>query len=574
MLRFAHLAALSALAAAFPVSPAPAEAPKRLAATYLGTPAADRIEDVTIAEDGTIYVAGWLGTQRTDWPEGTRATVLGKPDGDSRYGCGFVAKVSPDGRKLLAMTTFAKGIAKCTSVAIGAKGVYVGGYATESLEGVIGDFESVLAKADPRPTKLDLHTPSEHWTMNRYPKSIDQRGTPFVVRLDADLSALSAGTFLEGWEGVWHVPRPLGENFWQPVDVAVLSDGDVAVSHDGGYNRIPADGSKPGLADFYDVPDHLSRLSGDLSKRRWHEEVYTPPVDPAKARKYFASRSVHWRPTKLNWTDDHLSNPRIMRLRADAENNIYIAGWTPGRTSAEPWWTPFLWKLSGSGEVVLKAYSPSPLSGGGDRLGGVVADTAMRTVAPDGQGGILFSGISDGGNSVLNYDPRDYGKGQVGKTLRGSVWGFQGRMLFWGTVGRLDGKTGELRSGERVAGFVNRGRRGKPQHTAAWVTDVAPLGEGGVLAVGRHTKGFDVTDDAWDSSARGAFVRVYDKDFKRRFSTSVPDGVLLSCQVKGTRAVIVGEARSAHTPTVEAFQPEFAGGADGYLLVVEVTEGD
>lgn len=574
MFRFARLGTLSALVAAFAGNPSWADAPKRWTATYLGTASADRIEDVAIAGDGTIYVAGWLGTQRTDWPDGTRATVLGRADRDSKYGCGFVAKLSPDGRKLLAVATFARGIAKCTSVAVNAKGVCVGGYATEGLEELIAGFGPIIAKADPRPTKIDLHTPSEHWTMNRYPKGIDQRGTPFVVRLDPDLSALSAGTFLEGWEGVWHVPRPLGENFWQPVDVAVLSDGDVAISHDGGYNRIPADGSKPGLADFYDVPDHLSRLSGDLSKRRWHKEVFTPPVDPAKARKYFAGRSVHWRPAKLNWTEDHLSNPRIMRLRADAEDNIYIAGWTPGRTSAEPWWTPFLWKLGADGEVVLKAYSPSPLSGGGDRLGGVVADTAMRTVAPDGKGGILFSGISDGGNSVLNYDPRDYLKGHVGKELRGSVWGFRGRMLYWGTVGRLDGKTGELRAGERIAGFVNRGRRGKPEHTAAWVIDVAPLSDGGVLAVGRHTKGFSVSDDAWDSSARGAFVRVYDKDFERRFSTSVPDAVLWSCQVKGSRAVLVGEARSADTPTTNAFQSKFAGGGDGYLLVVEVVEGD
>ena len=52
-------------------------------------------------------------------------------------------------------------------------------------------------------------------------------------------------------------------------------------------------------------------------------------------------------------------------------------------TSREPWWCPFLWKLNDRGKVVWKAYSFDPMGGSGGRMGGLVSDSAIRSMAAD-----------------------------------------------------------------------------------------------------------------------------------------------------------------------------------------------
>ncbi|MFP4106032.1 MAG: hypothetical protein ACLFVU_08070 [Phycisphaerae bacterium] len=560
--RLLPLALLTALA----VSPLVYAAPEITTATFLGTDGDDVIEGVHIASDGTIYITGTTGKPMDKLPGGVKPVTLGKPfKQKSNYGCGFVARLSADGRKLLSYTQLAAGIAQPTSVAVSKDGVYLAGYANGGLEPLIAGHEPIIAKAQSRQYDLQTYSTTEHHSEPHIDRANFGRGVPFVLRLDESMRTIEQGTFLEGWQSVWHVPHPLREDRRQPVGLVVMSDGDVVVSHDGGYNRFPDKGEKTGFTHFYGMPDHLSRLAPDLSTRRWKKDIYTPITDPEKVEKYAAKGSRYWRREKIDWPHKHLGNTRILRLRKDSKDNLLIAGWSPTRTSNEPWWSPFLWKLSPEGKLIWRALNPDPMGGAGDRMGGVVSDTAVRSVNVDGEDNVLYAAIADGGNSPMRYDIPTSKKQLSKDVLRGSVWAFRGRLLFWGTVARIDGKTRKMQAGNSIAGLTHDGR---PRTQAAWAMDIGPWTDGQVLTIGRHTRGFKFTENAWAKSDWGSFVRVYGKGFPLEFSTSVPDADLRVMDVRDGRAVIVGKAKSSEAPTRNPLQKSPAGKWDGYLLVV------
>lgn len=594
-----HVVALmAALAPALAGPHAAAAAPQLVSATFLGTAGDDRLEGVAIAADGSLYVAGNLAEPLRSLPGGAAApAALGEAVPGWTYGCGFVARLSPDGRRLLAAVQFAPGVARFTTVEAGPQGVYVGGYGSVGLEPLLAPLGGLFPKAHGfQQRDLATYCPTEHHSEPRRDPRNDQRGVPCVLRLSADLARLEAGTFLEGWQSTWHVPWPLGEDHGQPTGLAVLASGDLVVSHDGGYNRFPAPGENAGLEHFYGVPDYVSRLSPDLKRRAWKLDIYTPHADPAKVTEHCGRATPYWRPIGRPWTLDSLGNTRILRLRAGPGDALYIAGWSPTRTSQEPWWSSFLWKLGPDGKVLWRAYNPDPMSGPGDRLGGQVSDAAVRSVAVDASGQVLASLIGDGGNNILRWDPRDYTR--PAPNLKGSVSGFRGRVLFWGGVVRLDGQTREVLGGNHLGGSLpSEGRRGGG-YQAAWAEDLAPLPGGRVLAVGRNTRGFATTPDAWYADTEGAFVRLYSPAFDVEFSTSVPDFDPQTAAWKGARVAIVGVARPLpdpvrspyrrprsdgppapaagapplRTPTREALFAAPCGGRDGHLMVLDVPQ--
>jgi len=588
------LAATAGVATAQSSPPAAGDGntPRLVAATFLGTAGDDELEGVAIAPDGTIYAAGTAAGPLADLPGGVKPVTLGEPNAAWGYGCGFVARFSADGTRLLAAAQFARGLAKLTTVAVSSAGICVGGYGGQGIEPLLNGTGGLIVKGRYDQRDYKLFTPREHYSEPRCRKQLDQRGVPLVVRLDAALTRLTAGTLLKGWQSVWHVPLPLSEDHWQPTGLALLPDGDVAVSHDGGYATRPGDGRDIGYEQFYFCPDHVSRLSGDLTRRRWKIDVYTPPVDPKRATEVI-SRIMPSHPGSIfssPWRHESLGQTRILRLRSDAAGNILLAGWSPGRTSSEPWWTPFLIKLDGRGKTVWRAYSFDPMSGPDGRLGGLVSDAGVRSVAADANGDVLAATIGDGGNNVITRDPRDYTR--PAPALRGTTAGFRGRLLFWGTVVRLDGGTRELLGGSHVAA------RGANGVNPAWAEDVVPLSGGAVLAAGRHAAGLLVTADAWfttdrtigpdgkspakaagqDGAGRGfwrrrepcgdSFVRLYDRRFNLRFSTTLPFVELKTAAVRGRRVVVVGTANSPRAPAQKALAA-CAGGRDGYLLVLD-----
>ena len=301
---------------------------------------------------------------------------------------------------------------------------------------------------------------------------------------------------------------------------------------------------------FYDVPDYVSRLSADLTSRAWRQSIYTPPVDPAVART-----------VKDGWPLDHYGNPRTHHMRLDAQENAYLCGWSASATSLEPWWSPYVWKLEPErGDPVAKLYQYDPLSGGGNRLGGTVSDTAVVTLALDGDGNLLTSLIADGGNTVIGWSPKGDGAKFAGPIQGGP---FNVKLVhFWGHVHRVDAKSHEGLGG-RIGPW-------------AWVTDLASLPDRNVLAVGRYNDKFAWTDDAWWTESSldnpNAFVRVYSPQCELRSRTAIPGFVpFAACDIGQNRIMLVGRAEQGVAPVKNALMAKSPGGSDGYFLMLSCT---
>jgi hypothetical protein len=281
---------------------------------------------------------------------------------------------------------------------------------------------------------------SAHGQLGRY-------GAPFVLRLSADLAKVECGTYLEGWQQVWAKgrgtpDRPAGakrgvgwptEYNWLPILVRLLNSGDPVVCHDGGYYRLLTDEDRKFAAEnaerlvnenpatpwldpyptpkkegepvpdratrleayrratlkrlgFYNVCDHLSRLSPDLDKRAWHTPIYTPATNPKVANK-----------VRFGWQAPHHSNPRTHRMQLDEDENIFLCGWSASCTSCEPWWSFYVWRMSSrTGELIWKVAEKDPMAGGRYRMFGSVADKGIGALAVRDDR-LYSSSYSDGG---------------------------------------------------------------------------------------------------------------------------------------------------------------------------------
>ncbi len=550
---------------------------ERVTATYFGTAEDDDLQGVVAAADGTIYVVGNTGASAKGLPGGIAPTQLGRPTQTPRCGQGFVAHLAADGRTLLHYAEFARGVLFLTSVQINGNGGYVSGDASEGLEPLLAGHPGLLKNYPLAAMLAPTSQPAGAGPKKRDPfegrPGLGRYGAPCIVRLSADLKNLECGTYLEGWQQVWDKnrvakigPRMLGgyhEYFWQPTSVGLMTkSGDAIVCHDGGYGRENTAEERKLLGDnekllgklgFYDMCDHVSRLSPDLAKRAWRQSIYTPSIDPASAKEVWP-----------DWPKAHYSNPRTHRLRLDKQDHIYLCGWSASFTSQEPWWSPYLWKLDpADGSAIWKAYNFDPIAGGGHRMGGEVADTACVGLAIDDDGNLLTSLLADGGNSVIGKSPK-----ADGARFDGPVKDHVGVKLvhWWGQISRIDRETRAGLAGTQIGPW-------------GWVTDMAAMPDNRVLAAGRYNDKFKWTDDAWakDSPQENpnAFLRVYAADFSLQFSTSLPGIVPFElCRLSPTRYALVGRAEHGIALTNNALLDKSPGKTDGYLLVVDVAAGD
>jgi len=577
--------ALSLLIAVVLTSPLLAKPPLEIVtAMYWGTPEDDDLQGVTAAKDGSLYVVGNTGAAATNLPSGIQPAAFGSPAKEPRApragewsGHGFVAHLSPDGRKLLHYAQFAKGVTLLTTVETSGQAAYVSGYASEALEDLLKGRPGLMRQY---PLAKEMQQIASDKAAGKVDKiagrpGLGRYGAPCVLRLSLDLQKLESGTYLEGWQQVWDKVRVTNfrkkmeghwrEFFWQPTHLALLKSGDLVVCHDGGYFRLPTDKDKEVAAGdeklaerllFYDCCDYVSRLSPDLAQRSWKKAVYTPPVDPEVARK-----------VKAGWPLPHYSSPRTHRMRLDKAENIFLCGWSAAATSKEPWWSPYLYKLDPkSGNVVWTAYEHDPMSGGGNRMGGTVADTAMLTVTPEADGSLLVALLADGGNTVMGHSPLADGS-RFEAPIKGK--GFTVKLVhWWGQVHRVDGKTRHGLGGARIGPW-------------GWVVDIASLPGSQVLALGRCNGPFDVTDDAWVKGSPAenpiAFLRLYSADFDLRFSTLIPGIVPFEIAAiapdhspaRGARYAITARAEQPGPPIKDALYGKSLGKTDGYLMILD-----
>jgi hypothetical protein len=498
-------------------------------ASFLGTAADDDLQGGCAAPDGTILVAGNTGVSMAAAPGGVDASRLGAASANPRCGHGFVARLSADGGKVLAYAEFGKGILALTTVKANSNGVYVAGYATEALEpllrnapGLVREYplrrEVALLEAGKWPEAVgeekDNIPESQHGQLGRY-------GAPCVLRLSADLSRVECGTYLEGWQQVWGKSRCIStkpawkcwppEYSWQPTLVGALKSGDLIVCHDGGYYRLltPEDRAlvaktAPRTAHrlgFYDVCDHLSRLSSDLARRAYRQPIYTPATDVETAKRL-----------KDGWPYPHFSNPRTHRMRLGDDESVYFCGWSASATSQESWWSPYVWRMrSDDGGLIRKIQETDPMSGPGNRMGGAVADRGIGAIAVESDGAVVSSSYSDGGWSGLIH-------------FSGSIW-----------------RTGAASGGE--------GQRIARTGPCFWVTDMASLPGNRLLTVGRCNYTGTWPEDAWQKADAEenpvAWLRLYGGVVQddARFTTAIRGVIPYElCELGGGRFMVVGRS--------------------------------
>jgi len=532
-----------------------------LTASFLGGPGSDTLRHTAFDPDGTLWVVG-----NSDAAPGNAALLPFPADPRSRYRQSFVARLSTRFDRAEAIAWSPPGGVELTTVLPDGKSVYVAGYATVALKPLAANGALPTPAADPG--TFEPFTPAEHYSHPRFDPATAERGIPFVARLSRDLRSLDACTYLEGWQSRWHVPKPLGEDWTQRTLLGRLSGGDLVVVHDGGYNRIPDAGETAGLEHFYHAPDHVSRLSPDLRARRWTTEISMNPVDPAKAGRFLrAAPTAHaltrWAPAdpEAPWPWSSLGNTHALDLAMGAGDTFHVAGYSSSRTAEEPWWAPFLISFTANGTQSGAAYTTDPMSGSDGRLDGQVSDSAIAAVGADPSGKILFSGIADGGNSVLRRNPFDAGR--AAENIRGNPWGFRGRTLFWGIVGAIDPGTRSLAGGAALFGHVNA------KLQPAWATAIAPMPGAACMVAGRNAGGFAEKPDL-GKPGPGSFVRLYRPDFQPALTAAFPGVRLHHLAARGKRAAAVGDAAMPSAITASPLQSELRGPTDGYVVVIDL----
>jgi hypothetical protein len=251
---------------------------------------------------------------------------------------------------------------------------------------------------------------------------------------------------------------------------------------------------------FYDVCDHLSRLTQTLEERKYHVPIYTPATDVEVAKRI-----------KDGWEKPHFSNPRTTRMRLDKDENIYLSGWSATATSKESWWSPFIWKLNpADGTIIRKIVETDPMSGGDNRMGGAVADRAIGSLAVD-TNRLYYNSLSDGG--------------------------WSGVIHFSGTIFKLDSAAGKETAKARTG-------------PCYWCVDMAALPGDRLLALGRCNKVRDWPEKAWQKADGGqnpeAWLSLYNGAMQPEFTTAIR-GVLPHslCELGDGRYMVVGQSKGS-----------------------------
>lgn len=209
------------------------------------------------------------------------------------------------------------------------------------------------------------------------------------------------------------------------------------------------------------------------------------------------------------------------------------------------------------GRRLWQAYTVDPMSGAGDRLGGLVADSAIVSVAWAPNGDLLFSGVSDGGNTILARDPHDHTRSA--STLRGKgPMARRGRCLFYGMAGRLASADGALLGGVRFSHFQPFEAGSAPE----WATDLAPRPDGGTLVVGRR---------GWRRPPEG-FLRYMDADWRERWTVPLRDVDPMTVTTRGNMALVTGIAFGEEAPDQNGKATPPLGAEDGWWMLLEVVQ--
>ena len=413
--------------------------------------------------------------------------------------------------------------------------------------------------------------------------------TAFIVRLAPDLKTVKSVTRF-GWKTAGltsAVIAPDGTIYIAgPATEAIAG---VAPRHE--ELPLPAKEMTQGGC----VHTYVARLSSDGAKVEWLREVRGNSSAPrlsfdAGGRLIFqgpdfrvldtAGRQITAvpRPGDSGFFD---MNPQNGTVARGGEHH-----WPTGR---EPWRCPTLDIFKADGSHLYQFYDwGGPLVGlDSFRL---VSDTAIRGIAYDAAGDLVFHAWSDGGNSVALREPTDLRADANMGGLGFSAWG--AGVLSLAYVVRLDSKSWKVIGGTPWMAYM----KDKNKPSSARIHSLAAANDA-ILFAGGSSLGLIQTGDAIGGGEPGGeFVAVLNRDASAlRFSSAMPacaQAVVNDSSADGARwgivtgrlhgkpvALFLGSAAEKSdgsdprsSPAVNARQTAFGGGLDGYFVLIDLSK--
>jgi hypothetical protein len=273
-------------------------------------------------------------------------------------------------------------------------------------------------------------------------------------------------------------------------------------------------------------------------------------------------------------------------LVVDPRNgNFFIGGEYHSPTGLEPWRNPFLYKFLPDGTPKWTAYDWTGPIVGVEFLR-YVSDSAIIKLEAGINGKLLFSGWSDGGNSVFTRNPYDLRRPVDVGGMASSIWG--ANVLSVAYLVQMDADTMDVSGVTRLLSYLPTTNSPNSISLRAF----HQLDSGDVAVFGSSAFGLIETHDGWfnpwwiqyqtnrHAQARGgSFFRLYRDGLREfRMSTILPGVTTAHFASRGTRLLVFGSARERNnaygdeTPTwiQGGVQTAFGGGdTDGYLLLIE-----
>jgi hypothetical protein len=226
----------------------------------------------------------------------------------------------------------------------------------------------------------------------------------------------------------------------------------------------------------------------------------------------------------------------------------------------------------------------------------LVADSSVTRVRVGEDGSLTLTGWSDGGNTVLSWQPYDMRRPAPCSGFASSVWGATGGLTVRiAHIIHMDAETLEVDHCTMYVGYLPT----SDIPTLINIYDMCPTANGDVALTGGGWTGFVETQDAWLTSwwrerrtnefalaKGGPFFTLFRPDFSRpRMSTITPGASGLQAASRGKWVLLYGGATDLKPTDVDrpyarrfptfirhAVQPRNGGGLDGYALLVD-TDG-
>jgi hypothetical protein len=259
---------------------------------------------------------------------------------------------------------------------------------------------------------------------------------------------------------------------------------------------------------------------------------------------------------------------------------MYFGGSYRSGTGLEPYVNPYLYKLDADGEIEWTGYGWSgPIVGVEQHR--LVSDSSINNISIAEDGSLSLIGWSDGGNTVLSYQPYDLRKPVRKSGFASSTWGATGGLTVRiANIIHMDAETMDVDHATQYVAYLPT----SDVPTLLNVYSVHRLPNGDIAVTGAANTGFIETWDAWCESwyiqyrrnefaqaKNGTFFTLFRPDFSLpRMSTRTPGAAGPRLVGKGDKLLLFGGGTDHEQAIVKnAIQPTNGGGLDGYAMLID-----